>query len=172
MKTLLMVVCFVTMVFTVPAFAETSIADVTGKVQIKEGTEVKLKLDQDLSSKTAHQGDPVNLVLIEDWKIGGVLIAKAGTKALGAVSNSKKSGSFGRGGELNIKLEYLKLEDSRLKLRASQGKSGDGKVATTAVLTLALGPVGFLKKGKQAEIKNETPVTAFVDEDTWVMPAK
>ena len=33
-------------------------------------------------------------------------------------------------------------------------------------LTLAFGMVGFLKHGKQAEIKEGTPLKAYVDQDT------
>src|SRR5690348_13363916 len=51
------------------------------KLVLKEGTDVKLKFAQDLSSKTAAEDDPVNLVLDEDLKVGDVVVAKAGAKA-------------------------------------------------------------------------------------------
>src|SRR5258708_39864801 len=44
--------------------------DSSGKLVLKEGTDVKLKFAQDLSSKTANDDDPVNLVLDEDLKVG------------------------------------------------------------------------------------------------------
>jgi len=33
---------------------------------------------------------------------------------------------MGRAGELNMRLEYLLLEDGRLKLRGSKGREGEG----------------------------------------------
>jgi hypothetical protein len=58
----------------------------TGKMTLKEGADVSLKFAQDLSSKTAAEDNPVNLVLAEDLKIGDVVIAKSGAKAVGTIS--------------------------------------------------------------------------------------
>ena len=55
--------------------------------------------------------DPVNLVLAEDIKVGDVIVA-AGAKALGTITNAKRAGMLGKGGELNMKLEYLKIGDT------------------------------------------------------------
>jgi hypothetical protein len=49
---------------------------------LKEGADVNFKFSQDLSSKTATEDDPVNLILDQDLKIGGLVIAKAGAKAV------------------------------------------------------------------------------------------
>ena len=45
-------------------------AEPPAKLVLKEGTDVKLKFAQDLSSKTATDDDPVNLILDEDLKVG------------------------------------------------------------------------------------------------------
>src|ERR1700682_1562230 len=55
-------------------------AEPPAKLILKEGTDVKLKFAQPLSSKTATDDDPVNLVLDEDLKVGDVTVAKAGCK--------------------------------------------------------------------------------------------
>src|SRR5258705_13221727 len=47
---------------------------------LKEGTEVDLKFAQDISSKTAAEDDRVNFELVEDLKVGDVVVAKAGAK--------------------------------------------------------------------------------------------
>jgi len=73
------------------------------KLVLKEGSDVKLKFAQSLSSKTAQEGDPVNLVLDEDLKVGDVTVAKAGAKAVGTITNSKKAGMMGKAGELNTR---------------------------------------------------------------------
>lgn len=51
-------------------------AETPAKLVLKEGTDVKLKFAQDLSSKTAAEDDPVNLVLDEDLKVGDVVVAR------------------------------------------------------------------------------------------------
>jgi hypothetical protein len=86
-----------------PAYAADEPA--AAKVVLKEGSEVKLKFADDLSSKTANEGDPVNLILDEDIKVGDVIVAKAGCKAVGTITNSKKAGMMGRAGSNISRLE-------------------------------------------------------------------
>jgi hypothetical protein len=139
-----------------------------GKVLVKEGTEVRLKFSEPISSKTASIDDRVNLELADDLKVGSVVVAKAGAKGIGSITNAKKAGMLGKAGELNMRLEYVKVGDTRLRLRASKVKEGEGKEGTAIALSVLFGPIGLIKHGKEVEIKAGTPITAFVDEDTWL----
>jgi hypothetical protein len=139
---------------------------------LTEGTDVKLKFAQDLTSKTANDDDPVNMVLDEDLKVGDVVVCKAGAKALATVTHAKKAGMMGKGGELNIRLEYLVVGDKRMRLRGTKGKEGEGKVGTAVALTVLFGPIGLIKHGKNVEVKQGTALTAYVDQDFTVPPAK
>ena len=147
-------------------------ADLSAKLVLKEGTDVKLKFAQDLSSKTAVDDDPVNLVLDEDLKVGDVTVVKAGAKALGTVTHAKKAGMMGKGGELNMRLEYLLAGDTRMRLRGTKGKEGEGKVGAAVALTVLFGPIGLIKHGKNVEVKQGTPLLAYVDQDFTVPTAK
>ncbi len=147
-------------------------AEPPAKLILKEGTDVKLKFAQDLSSKTAADDDPVNLVLDEDLKVGDVTVCKAGAKALGIITHAKKAGMMGKGGELNLRLEYLLVGDTRMRLRGTKGKEGEGKVGTAVALTVLFGPIGLIKHGKNVEVKQGTPLLAYVDQDFTVPPAK
>jgi hypothetical protein len=149
-----------------------SAADPAAKIVLKEGTDVKLKFAQDLSSKTANDDDPVNLVLDEDLKVGDVTVCKAGAKALGTVTHAKKAGMMGKGGELNLRLEYLIVSDTRMRLRGSKGKEGEGKVGAAVALTVLFGPIGLIKHGKNVEVKQGTPLLAYVDQDFTIPPPK
>lgn len=137
---------------------------------IKDGSDVHLKFAQDLSSKTATEGDTVNLVLDQDIKDGDTVLVKTGAKAVGSISHSKKAGMLGKAGELNMRLEYLIVGDSRMKLRGSKGKEGEGKEGTAVALTVLFGPIGLIKHGKNVEIKEGTPLLAYADE-TLTIPA-
>ncbi len=145
--------------------AASAAAPAPAKLILKEGTDVKLKFAQDLSSKTATDDDPVNLVLDEDLKVGDVTVAKAGTKAVGTVTHAKKAGMMGKGGELNLRLEYLLVGDTRMRLRGTKGKEGEGKVGAAVALTVIFGPIGLIKHGKNVEVKQGTPLLAYVDQD-------
>lgn len=140
------------------------------KLILKDGTDVQLKFAQDLTSKTATEGDPVSLVLDQDLKVGDVVVVKAGAKAVGTITHSKKAGMMGKGGELNMRLEYLIAGDTRVKLRGSKGKEGEGKEGATVALTVLFGPIGLIKHGKNVEIKDGTPLLAYLDEN-YPVPA-
>jgi hypothetical protein len=97
------------------------------KLVLKEGADVNLKFAQDLSSKTVADDDPVSLVLDQDIKIGEVVVVKAGAKAVGTITHAKKAGMMGKAGELNMRLDYLIVNDGRLRLRGTKGKEGEGR---------------------------------------------
>jgi hypothetical protein len=150
---------------------QTQAAEPPAKLILKEGTDVKLKFAQDLSSKTATDDDPVNLILDEDLKVGDMTVAKAGAKAVGTVTHAKKAGMMGKGGELNMRLEYLLVGDTRMRLRGTKGKEGEGKVGAAVALTVLFGPIGLIKHGKNVEVKQGTPLLAYVDQDFTTVPA-
>jgi hypothetical protein len=155
-------------VATVPT---TATAPVPEKLVLKEGADVNLKFSQDLSSKTAAEDDPVNLLLDQDLKIGDIVIAKAGAKAVGTITHAKKAGMMGKAGELNMRLQYLIVGDTRLKLRGTKGKEGQGKEGTAVALTVLFGPIGLIKHGKNVDIKEGTPLLAYTDEN-FELPIK
>ena len=146
--------------------------DTPARLVLKDGTDVQLKFAQDLTSKTAAEGDSVSLVLDQDLKLGDVVVVKAGAKAVGTITHSKKAGMMGKAGELNMRLEYLIAGDSRVKLRGSKGKEGEGKEGATVALTVLFGPIGLIKHGKNVEIKSGTPLLAYLDENYSIPSAK
>ncbi|MFZ0086727.1 MAG: hypothetical protein WAK78_15690, partial [Candidatus Acidiferrales bacterium] len=148
------------------------VAASVGRVVLKEGTEVPLVFAAALTSKTAVDDDTVNMTLAEDLKVGDVIVVKKGAPAVATVTSAKKAGMMGRPGELSIRLEYLKSDDQRLHLRGNKGKEGEGKVGATVALTVLFGPIGLIKHGKNVEIPEGTPLTAFVDQDYMLAPAK
>jgi hypothetical protein len=72
---------------------------------------------------------------------------------------------MGKAGELNIRLNYLRIGENKLYLRASKGKEGKGAVGATIALTVLFGPLGLLKSGHDIEIKPGQAITAFIDRD-------
>jgi hypothetical protein len=110
----------------------------------------------------------VNFQLDQDLKAGDVIVAKAGSRAVAEVTHAKKAGHMGKGGELNIRIQHLQAGDNRVRLRGSKGREGEGKEGTAIVLTVLFGPVGLLKHGKDIEVKRGTPLTAYVDQDTFL----
>jgi hypothetical protein len=138
---------------------------------LRDGVDVSLQFAQDLSSKTNSEGDAVVLTLVDDLKVGDVVVAKAGSKAFGEVTKAEKSGMMGKAGELNLRLNYLKVGDAKIKLRGSKGKEGESGTTGAVVLTVLFGPIGLIKHGKNVEIKTGQALHAFVGDDIAVGPA-
>ena len=139
------------------------------EVVIPDGTELSVVTTEEISSKTAVEGDPINFKVDEDVKIGGKTVIAKGSLVKGEVSNSKKSGRMGKGGQLSIRiLSTESVDGQKVKLRASKGKEGDDKTGTTVALVVLFGPLGFLKKGKDAKIKEGTRIKAYTDEEKKV----
>jgi hypothetical protein len=147
-------------------------AQQTKPFEIPDGAEIAVVTTETLSSKTATEGDPVTFRVDEDFKVNGITVIAKGTMVKGYVSNSEKNGHFGKAGKLSVRIESTKTVDSQtIKLRASKGKEGEGKTGTTVALVVLFGPLGFLKHGKNAEIKEGTKIKVFTDEAKTVQIA-
>jgi hypothetical protein len=44
-----------------------------------------------------------------------------------------------------MRLQYLLVGDTRVKLRGTKGKEGQGKAGTAVALTVLFGPIGLIK---------------------------
>jgi hypothetical protein len=136
---------------------------------IPDGTELTVITTEEITSKTATEGDPLTLKVDEDVKINGQVVIAAGTLVKGEISEAKKSGRMGKGGSLGIRiLSTMTTDNQKIKLRASKGKEGGDKTGTTVALVVLFGPLGFLKKGKDAKIKEGTRIKAYTDEEKTV----
>ncbi len=151
---------------TVPAAAAntTPAAAPVQKLVLKEGADVQLKFAQDVTSKTATEGDTVNLVLDQDLKVGGCRRSESRRKSRWHDFSFEKSRNDGT--------EYLLLDDGRLKLRGSKGREGEGKEGAAVALTVLFGPIGLIKHGKNVEIKQGTPLAVYTDENYTIPTAK
>jgi hypothetical protein len=134
---------------------------------LREGTEVTLKFAQKLSGKSTFVGEPVELVLAQDLKVGDAVVAKQGARVLGTVVAGKESEKKRKEArELAMRVDFLKAGNKKIKLRGE--KAAEGKRNKNAMVegTVFLGLSGLLMtSGKHYEIPEGSLVTAYVDED-------
>ncbi len=150
-----------------PPAAVTPAPAATGATYIlHDGDDVPLKFAEDLSSKTAAEGDPVNFILDGDLKVGDVVVAKSGSKAVGEVTQAHKAGMMGKPGELSVRIDYIRVGPTKVHLRGSKGKEGANATTSTVVLTVLFGPIGLIKHGHDIDIKAGSPLKVFVADDT------
>jgi len=136
---------------------------------IPDGTEFTVSTTEEITSKTATEGDPLSFKVAEDVKVNGHVVIAKDTLVKGVVASAKKAGMMGRGGNLGIRVESTTTVDNqKIKVRSSKGREGDDKTGTTVALVVLFGPLGFLKHGKNATIKSGTNIKVYTDEEKKV----
>jgi len=136
---------------------------------VPAGTEVPLTFVAGVSSKTAQEGDPIAFRVARDVVADGRVAIPEGARAEGVVEKVHRGRTFGRKGELKIRLvrvqdlqgEYLPLESYKTGNRVAPG----GPAASGAGL-LVLGPLGLAAgafvRGRDITIKPGTLIQAQV----------
>lgn len=138
------------------------------KLKIPEGTEVVVKFEDALTSATAKPGDRFSISNGESIDVGPGKSIPEGFIGAGEVTHAKKRKAMGQAGELNVRFDYIKVADQKIRLRGTKAGEGDGRVGTTVVLTVLFGPLGLLKRGKDLEINKGQTVTAYTDSDVEI----
>ena len=172
LRTVVMMLVLVSLITPGAALAATRIDDPPKTENVKvipDGLEFSVITIDEITSKTAAEGDPLTFKVAEDVKVDGQVVIAKDSIVKGSVAQAKKAGMMGRGGTLGIRVESATTVDNqKLKLRSTKGKEGDDKTGTTVALVVLFGPLGFLKKGKNAVIKPGTPIKVFTDEEKKV----
>jgi hypothetical protein len=138
-----------------------------------DGTPVKLRLSQTISSADARVGQEIPFEVVEEIKIDGVVVIPKGATAIGTVTECNPKKSMGRAGKLNISISYARLADQeKVALRAMQDNKGGGHVGAmtgaivaTSIVFFPAAPLFLFIKGKDITIPQGTEITAFVEGD-------
>jgi hypothetical protein len=145
-----------------------------------DGTPVKLRLSQTISSADAKVGQEIPFEVVEDISVGEVVVLPKGATAIATVTEADPKKSMGRAGKLNISVSYARLKDQeKVALRATKDTKGGGHtgamtgaMVATAVVFLPAAPLFLFMKGKDTTIPQGTEITAFVEGDMHLDMAK
>jgi len=141
---------------------------------LPEGTKVRLRSDQMISSSTAQAGQRISFTVAEDVEVDGNVIIERGAQATGTITKADHKKSFGRSGKLDFNMEYVKAANGeKIPLRAnSQKAKGNGKAGVTTTLVVASAiwfpPAlvgGFFIKGSEVGINPGQQFDCFTDGD-------
>jgi hypothetical protein len=144
--------------------------DSSGRYTLHEGEYVNLMFAQDVSSKTAEDGSQVNLTLTDDLKVGDIVVARAGSRAIGTVIKAEKSGKMGKSGQLSVRIDYVEAGGTKIMLREAKPDDTDGAKGGSVEHALAK-PLEVIKHGKDVEISKGQPEHALVAADVALLPA-
>lgn len=138
-----------------------------------DGTPVKLRLSQTISSADAKVGQEIPFEVVEDVKVDNAVVLPNGAPAIATVTEAEHKRSMGRAGKLNISITYARLADQeKVALRATKETKGGGHVGAmtgaivaTSIVFFPAAPLFLFIHGKDITIPQGTEVTAFVEGD-------
>ncbi len=120
------------------------------KVTVPSQVVIELKTLEEISSKTAREGDILNFAVAEDVVVDGCTVIPAGMKGTAKVAKARKAGWFGRNGKLELEFSSIRAIDGTEipvlmgEKSEEEYKKAAGAVGASAAGALILGPVGLV----------------------------
>lgn len=147
---------------------------------LEDGTPVKLRLTRNLSSADAKTGDRVDFDVLEDVKVKDLIVIPRGGIAWATVTEAQRKRRMARGGKLNVNIDDVRLVDGeKVPLRAVKESQGGGHtgamtgaIVGTAIVFFPAAPLFLFMHGKDITIPKGTEITAYINGDIPLDPAK
>ena len=138
-----------------------------------DGTPVKLRLSQTISSADTKVGQEIPFEVVEDITVDQIVVLLKGATAIANVTTAEHKKSMGRAGKLDITISYARLKDQeKVQLRATKETKGGGHVGAmtgaivaTSIVFFPAAPLFLFIHGKDITIPQGTEITAFVQGD-------
>ncbi len=162
-----------------PCAAAQETSALPASLTIPDGTPIKLRLTESVSSARARPGDRLDFIVVRDVNVEGLTVIPAGTVASGSVTGVKGKRLLGIGGNVALKLDSVGLANGdRVGLHARLNVKGRsrfilmaaGMIATALVFPPAT-PVFLLTRGHDSTVLKSTEITAHTDAATSVLSA-
>lgn len=144
---------------------------------VPEGTKVRVRLEQPISSGTAEEGQIVEFTVTDAIKEGGVVVIAEGARATGVITEAQGKRRMGRAGKLDFSIERVRsVDDQWIPLRYFvTKKSGQSHALSTGIMTAGVAavfwpaaPVFLLRKGKDVTINRGVSFDVYTDADHTV----
>jgi len=151
-----------------------------GVPRLEDGTLVKIRLTKSLSSATAQDNDRVDFEVLEEVKVGSLVVIPKGSVAWGTVTEAQAKRRMGRGGKLDVTVDSVRLADGdKAALRGVKDVKGGGHtgamtggMVATGLLVWPAAPLFLLMHGKDVTIPQGTELTVYINGDFPLDPAK
>ncbi len=144
-----------------------------GQILIPEGTKVRLRLEQSLSSATSQEGQEVRLSVIDNVKIGDEIVIAQGATAVGRVVEAVPKKRMGRTGKIDFSVDRVIAVDAEpIPVRYTLNKNETGsKTLSTGILTagttfvfIPAGPFWLLRHGKDVGFEKGLILEVFTNQ--------
>src|SRR3954452_16504039 len=144
------------------------------QITIPDGTKLRVRLDQTISSGSAEQGQAVELSITEAVRVNDQVVIADGARVTGTVTMAQEKRHMGRAGKLDFSIDRVRAIDGEwIPIRYTVNKaSGGSHAVSTGVLTAGAAvlfwpaaPAFLLIKGKDVTINKGVVFDAFTDAD-------
>jgi len=151
-----------------------------GQARVPEGTKLRVRLEQSISSATAEEGQVVELAVADAVKMGKTVVFPEGARVTGTVTEAQEKRRMGRAGKLDFSVDRAKaIDDQWVPVRYTLNKkAGESHAVRTGVLTAGAAivfwpaaPFFLLMKGKDITINKGVTLEVFTDTDHIVSAA-
>jgi hypothetical protein len=140
---------------------------------LHDGTPVRLRLSRNLSSADAKVGETVDFQVLDEVKVGDVVVIARGGTALATVTEAQAKRRMARGGKLNVNVDHVRLANNeKAALRAIKETKGGGHtgamtgaMVATGIVFFPAAPLFLFMHGKDITIPKGTEITAYVNGD-------
>ncbi|MFZ0314769.1 MAG: LssY C-terminal domain-containing protein [Candidatus Korobacteraceae bacterium] len=152
---------------------------IPARLTIPDGTPIKLRLSESVSSAHAHPGDRLDFMVVRDVNVAGFTVISAGTMARGSVTEVRHKRFLGMGGDVALKLDSVELVNGdRVDLRAHMNVKGRSRTKLMAAAMVATGliflpatPVFLLTRGHDSTVVKSTEITAQIQGANSILSA-
>jgi PEGA domain len=146
-------------------------APASTKLVLEDATPVKLRLSRNVSSADAKTGETVDFEVLEEVKVGDVLVVAKGGVAWGTVTDAEPKKRMGRGGKLDMTIDSVRLLDGeKAALRGVKDVQGGshtgamtGGIVAASLIVWPAAPLFLLMHGKDITIPKGTEITAYIN---------
>lgn len=134
---------------------------------LEGGTLVRIRLLNEVNSKTAKEGDIIDFIVFEDVTLNNKIIIKENSKLNGTVEKVEKAKGLGKAGELSYSLNYVKaIDGTKVYLKTSKANmEGQDRTGGAIAMAVVLSPLFLLHKGKNVKMDSGKVIQVYTDRD-------
>ena len=129
------------------------------------GMPLHLTTRTELNTQDARSGDRFYLEVAEPLVYHGQVVVPVGSIAVGEVMRSDRNGSFGKRGEIEVRLDYVETPSGPVRISGRSARHGldQGVLAIGGALFVSW-PMMFIH-GTSGRLPADTPIIAYLADD-------
>jgi len=154
------------------AFVLLCVLSCSAQIVLPEGTKIRVRLDQNITSATAEEGQTVEFSVTDPVRVGDTVVISEGARVTGVITQAHEKRRLGRAGKLDFSIDRVRTVDNQwVPLRYTvTKKSGQSHAVRTGILTAGVAavfwpaaPVMLLWKGQDISINRGVAFDVYTD---------